>query len=187
MAEIVSRRARSSRDDMPVAQPDALSFARRVWITVAIVAACAMGALGVWAGRSALLLIYTSLLLATGLLPLVRRIERVVGGRRWSPPRWSVIAVVYAVFLGLVAMHLSTGIGVSESDSGTGSDATEIQEASFTAPAPADSRPRWLHLSRFRTHQWRGRSSAGWRRIHVHAIARRRCELFPQQTLAERG
>ena len=104
--------------------------------------------------------------------------------------RFAIVAnpvVEFGPFLGLVAMHLSTGIGVSESDSGTGSDATEIQEASFTAPAPADSRPRWLHLSRFRTHQWRGRSSAGWRRIHVHAIARRRCELFPQQTLAERG
>ncbi len=83
---------------------DAMSFARRVWITVAIVAACALGALGIWAGRSALLLIYTSLLLATGLLPLVKEIERVVGGRRWSPPRWSVISVVYAVFLGLVAI-----------------------------------------------------------------------------------
>lgn len=89
---------------MPVPPSDAMSFARRVWITVAIVAACALGALGIWAGRSALLLIYTSLLLATGLLPLVKGIERVVGGRRWSPPRWSVISVVYAVFLGFVAI-----------------------------------------------------------------------------------
>ena len=52
------------RRDVPPS--DARSFARRVWITVAIVAACALGALGIWAGRSALLLIYTSLLLATG-------------------------------------------------------------------------------------------------------------------------
>ena len=102
MAELVPLRARSSDEDIPPS--DARSFARRVWITVAIVAAGALGALGIWAGRSALLLIYTSLLLATGLLPLVKKIERVVGGRRWSPPRWSVISVVYAVFLGLVSI-----------------------------------------------------------------------------------
>jgi predicted PurR-regulated permease PerM len=104
VAELVSLRARSSDEDLPVPPSDAMSFARRVWITVAIVAACVLGALGIWAGRSALLLIYTSLLLATGLLPLVKRIERVIGGRRWSPPRWSVISVVYAVFLGLVSV-----------------------------------------------------------------------------------
>ena len=104
MAELVPIRARSSDEDLPAPPSDARSFARRVWIAVAIVAACALGALGIWAGRSALLLIYTSLLLATGLLPLVKKIERVVGGRRWSPPRWSVISVVYAVFLGLVSI-----------------------------------------------------------------------------------
>ena len=100
MAELVSLRARSSDKDLPVPPSDAVSFARRVWITVAIVAACVLGALGIWAGRSALLLIYTSLLLATGLLPMIQRIERVIGGRRWSPPRWSVISVVYAVSSG---------------------------------------------------------------------------------------
>jgi len=104
MAELVPIRARSSDEDLPAPPSDATSFARRVWIAVAVVAAFALGALGIWAGRSALLLIYTSLLLATGLLPLVRKIERVVGGRRWSPPRWSVISVVYAVFLGLVSI-----------------------------------------------------------------------------------
>src|SRR5580765_69309 len=104
MAELVPIRARSSDEDLPAPPLDATSFARRVWIAVAIVAAFALGALGIWAGRSALLLIYTSLLLATGLLPLIKKIERVVGGRRWSPPRWSVISVVYAVFLGLVSI-----------------------------------------------------------------------------------
>jgi predicted PurR-regulated permease PerM len=104
MAELVPIRARSSDEDLPAPPSDARSFARRVWIAVAIVAAFALGALGIWAGRSALLLIYTSLLLATGLLPLIKKIERVVGGRRWSPPRWSVISVVYAVFLGLVSI-----------------------------------------------------------------------------------
>jgi predicted PurR-regulated permease PerM len=104
MAELVPIRGRSSDEDLPAPPSDATSFARRVWIAVAIVAAFALGALGIWAGRSALLLIYTSLLLATGLLPLIKKIERVVGGRRWSPPRWSVISVVYAVFLGLVSV-----------------------------------------------------------------------------------
>jgi len=104
MAELVPIRGRSSDEDLPAPPLDATSFARRVWIAVAIVAAFALGALGIWAGRSALLLIYTSLLLATGLLPLIKKIERVVGGRRWSPPRWSVISVVYAVFLGLVSI-----------------------------------------------------------------------------------
>jgi predicted PurR-regulated permease PerM len=104
MAELVPIRGRSSDEDLPAPPSDARSFARRVWIAVAIVAAFALGALGIWAGRSALLLIYTSLLLATGLLPLIKKIERVVGGRRWSPPRWSVISVVYAVFLGLVSI-----------------------------------------------------------------------------------
>jgi opacity protein-like surface antigen len=52
--------------------------------------------------------------------------------------RFAIVAnpvVEFGPSLGLVAMHLSTGIGVSESDAGTGSDATEMQEASFTAPA----------------------------------------------------
>ena len=104
MAELVSLRPLSSDEDTSVPSSNALSFARRVWIAVAIVAASALGMLGIWAGRSALLLIYASLLLATGLLPLVKWIERVVGGRRWSPPRWSVISVVYLAFLGLVAL-----------------------------------------------------------------------------------
>ena len=104
MAELVPLRPLPSDQDTSVPPSTGLSFARRVWIVVAIVAAAALGALGIWAGRSALLLIYASLLLATGLLPLVRRIERVVGGRRWSPPRWSVISVVYLVFLGFVAV-----------------------------------------------------------------------------------
>jgi predicted PurR-regulated permease PerM len=104
VAELVPLRALPSDQDASVPPSNGVSFARRVWIAVAIVAAATLGALGIWNGRSALLLIYASLLLATGLLPLVRRIERVVGGRRWSPPRWSVISVVYAVFLGLVAL-----------------------------------------------------------------------------------
>lgn len=104
MAELVSLRPRLSDEDTSAPPPNGLSFARRVWIVVAIVAAAALGVLGIWAGRSALLLIYASLLLATGLLPLIRGIERVVGGRKWSPPRWSVISVVYLVFLGFVSL-----------------------------------------------------------------------------------
>lgn len=104
MAELVSLRAVPSDHDASLPPSNGVSFARRVWITVAIVAAVGLGVLGIWTGRSALLLIYASLLLAIGLLPLVKKIERVVGGRRWSPPRWSVIAVVYAVFLGVVSI-----------------------------------------------------------------------------------
>ncbi len=95
-----------AKEDPPSVRPpsNGPSYARRVWITVAIIGATALGVLGIWAGRSSLLLIYASLLLATGLLPFVKKIERVVGGRRWSPPRWSVVSAVYLAFLGLVAV-----------------------------------------------------------------------------------
>ena len=53
MAELVSLRARSSDEDLPVPPSDAMSFARRVWITVAIVAACVLGALGIYVEFSA--------------------------------------------------------------------------------------------------------------------------------------
>jgi predicted PurR-regulated permease PerM len=79
-------------------------FARRVWTTVGIVVASALIAAGVWAGRSALLLIYVSLLAATGLLPLVARLERLAAqpNAEVGVPRWIFIAVVYASFLAVV-------------------------------------------------------------------------------------
>jgi predicted PurR-regulated permease PerM len=77
-------------------------FARRVWITVGIVAAVALGILAVWAGRAALLLIYVSLLIATGLLPMIRRIELAAVRHGMTVPRWLVMGIVYAAFLGVV-------------------------------------------------------------------------------------
>ena len=79
-------------------------YAHRVWTTVAIVSASALIALGVWAGRSALLLIYVSLLAATGLLPLVGQLERLAArpNAHVGVPRWLLIAVVYASVVALV-------------------------------------------------------------------------------------
>jgi predicted PurR-regulated permease PerM len=87
-----------------VAAESRAEFARRVWTTVGIVAASALLALGVWAGRSALLLIYVSLLAATGLLPLVGRLERLAArpNRDIGVPRWILIAVVDATFVAVV-------------------------------------------------------------------------------------
>ncbi len=83
-------------------QPEHDGFARRVWLTVAIVVAVAGAILAVWAGRGALLLIYVSLLIATGLLPMIRRIELAAVRRGLTAPRWIIIGVVYAAFLGTV-------------------------------------------------------------------------------------
>jgi len=103
---LIARRSTPTHADGPDAagtKPRA-EFARRVWTTVGIVGASALIVLGVWAGRSALLLIYVSLLAATGLMPLVGRLERLTARRNNSVrvPRWIVIAVVYASFVAVV-------------------------------------------------------------------------------------
>ena len=76
-------------------------FARRVWTTVAIIATAALIGLGVWEGRTALLLIYVSLLAATGLLPVVQRLETWTIGQsgRTTIPRWLSIGVVYTLIV----------------------------------------------------------------------------------------
>lgn len=81
-------------------------FARRVWTTVAIVAGAALIALGVWEGRTALLLIYVSLLAATGLMPIVQRLEQwtMREGGTAAIPRWLTIGVIY---LFMVAMLIA--------------------------------------------------------------------------------
>jgi predicted PurR-regulated permease PerM len=91
-------------DDDDIYARSRTEFTRRVWTTVGIVAASALIALGVWAGRSALLLIYVSLLAATGLLPLVARLEGLTArpNRDVGVPRWIFIAVVYASFVAIV-------------------------------------------------------------------------------------
>lgn len=88
--------------ETPVPDTEHNGFVRRVWVTVAIVAAVAVALVGMWAGRGALLLIYVSLLIATGLLPMIRWIE--LGAIRHGrvAPRWLIIGVVYAAFLGLI-------------------------------------------------------------------------------------
>jgi predicted PurR-regulated permease PerM len=81
-------------------------YARRVWTTVGILGAASLIALGVWAGRSALLLIYVSLLTATGLLPMVQFLERLTSRPAGGllVPRWLLIASVYISFLAIVAL-----------------------------------------------------------------------------------
>jgi predicted PurR-regulated permease PerM len=103
MAELVPLRpvAQSDRDTSD-ANAELASFGRRVLVVVAIVGAAALAAAGVWAGRTALLLIYVSLLIAIGLLPMIQRIERATKRPGRSLPRWVVIGVVYATFLGVV-------------------------------------------------------------------------------------
>ena len=88
--------------DAPPASPP-VRFARRVWTVVAIVASAALIGLGVWEGRTALLLIYVSLLAATGLLPVVQRLEQWTTGEggRTTVPRWLTIGVVYMLIVTL--------------------------------------------------------------------------------------
>ena len=80
------------------------SLVRQVWTIVGILAAAALIALGVWAGRLALLLMYVSLLAAMGLLPVVQRLELATTRENGEPivPRWLTIVVLYACVVGLV-------------------------------------------------------------------------------------
>src|SRR5262249_50888893 len=97
MALLTLRPVSTDDRETPPATPRThAEFARRVAITVVIVGASVLAVVAIWAGRSALLLIYISLLAATGLLPIVQRIELATtrpDGR--SLPRWLVIASVY--------------------------------------------------------------------------------------------
>jgi predicted PurR-regulated permease PerM len=74
---------------------------RRLVRTVAIIAAVCIGVWALYLARQALLLIYISVLLAVGLTPMVRFIERLqlrsVGIRR--VPRWLAILVLYLAVL----------------------------------------------------------------------------------------
>ncbi len=98
MAEVAPLRPAVSRAT-PIAGGDLRAYSKRVTIAVAIVAAFVLAALAVWAGRSALLLIYVSVLIATGLFPMILWIERAIGK---AVPRWAIIGVVYLAFLGVV-------------------------------------------------------------------------------------
>ena len=86
-------------------------FTRRMLQTVATVAGVAILLALLWAAREALLLVYVSALIAMGLSPLVKLIERPqrAGGRR-RVPRWLAILSIYAVlvvatvFIGLLVI-----------------------------------------------------------------------------------
>ena len=92
--------------EVPNAPPSSphVTFARRVWTTVAIVASAALIAAGVWEGRTALLLIYVSLLAATGLMPIVQRLEQwtMREGGATTIPRWLTIGVIYAFMVAIL-------------------------------------------------------------------------------------
>ena len=86
-------------------------FTRRMLQTVATVAGLAILLALLWAARDALLLVYVSALIAMGLSPLVKIIERpkrAGAGRR--VPRWLAILAIYAllvvavVFVGLLVI-----------------------------------------------------------------------------------
>ena len=79
--------------------PSDRDFTRRMLQTVATVAGVAILLAILWEARDALLLVYVSALIAMGLSPLVKLIER-PGKRR--VPRWLAILAIYAVIVAVV-------------------------------------------------------------------------------------
>jgi predicted PurR-regulated permease PerM len=88
--------------------PSDREFTRRMLETVATVAGIGLVGALLWAARDALLLVYVSALIAMGLSPLVKLIERPSrqGGRR-RVPRWLAILAIYAV---IVALFVFVGL-----------------------------------------------------------------------------
>src|SRR6516165_5744860 len=87
------------------------SFTRRMFQTVVTVAGVGLLISLLWATRDAVILIYISALIAMGLSPLVKLIERPPrGGARRRVPRWLAILAIYLVvvsvfiFLGLLVI-----------------------------------------------------------------------------------
>ena len=95
-------------------------FTRRMLQTVGTVTGVAILLALLWAAREALMLVYVSALIAMGLSPLVRLIERPKrqGGQR-RVPRWLAILSIYAVivaavvFLGLLVIPPMVAQGAS--------------------------------------------------------------------------
>jgi predicted PurR-regulated permease PerM len=78
-------------------------FTRRMIQTVATVAGAAILLAVLWAARDALLLVYISALIAMGLSPLVKIIERPQShGATRRVPRWLAILAIYAVLVAFV-------------------------------------------------------------------------------------
>lgn len=83
-------------------------FTRRMLQTVATVAGVAILLALLWAARDALLLVYVSALIAMGLSPLVKLIEKPRRhGTKRRVPRWLAILAIYAV---LVAAFIFLGL-----------------------------------------------------------------------------
>jgi predicted PurR-regulated permease PerM len=80
-------------------------FTRRMLQTVATVAGGAILLAVLWAAREALLLVYISALIAMGLSPLVKLIERPhrTAGTR-HVPRWLAILAIYAVLVAVFVL-----------------------------------------------------------------------------------
>src|SRR5262245_46242338 len=90
--------------------PDS-GYTRRMFQTVATVTGAGLLIALLWATRDALILIYISALIAMGLSPLVKLIERPHrGGARRRVPRWLAILAIYLVvvsvfvFVGLLVI-----------------------------------------------------------------------------------
>jgi predicted PurR-regulated permease PerM len=83
-------------------------FTRRMLQTVSAVAGVAILVAILWAARDALMLVYVSALIAMGLSPLVKLIERPQRhGTRRRVPRWLAILAIYAV---VVAVFVFVGL-----------------------------------------------------------------------------
>ncbi|MGE0449710.1 MAG: AI-2E family transporter [Vicinamibacterales bacterium] len=71
---------------------------------VAIITLAALVLVVLYTARDALLVVYVSVLLATGLGPLVRRIELAVPPGVKRLPRWLAILLIYVIIVGLLTM-----------------------------------------------------------------------------------
>jgi predicted PurR-regulated permease PerM len=77
-------------------------FTRRMLETVLTVTGVGVAVAVLWAARDAVMLIYVSALIAMGVSPLVRLIER--PDRRSRIPRWLAILVIYMAILSLIGL-----------------------------------------------------------------------------------
>src|SRR3954469_22941892 len=91
-----------------ISMPSDRDFTRRMLQTVAAVAGVAILLAVLWAARDALLLVYVSALIAMGLSPLVKIIEKPQRhGTTRRVPRWLAILAIYAV---LIAVCIFLGL-----------------------------------------------------------------------------
>src|SRR3954469_14667427 len=86
-----------------ISMPSDRDFTRRMLQTVGTVTGVAILLAVLWAARDALLLVYVSALIAMGLSPLVKVIERPdrLGAKR-RVPRWLAILAIYGVLVAAI-------------------------------------------------------------------------------------